>query len=390
MRLFITALLSLMALGAHAEAVLSTSSPAVTAGSPFDLVLTLTNGDESPLMMELPRLLHVRLETPAAVTTLEFEPDRTGPLTIAPRGFQKVRLRGALPVGVQGQVTLTSTGIEANPVVVEVRAAPVAPVATVPAAGSKWAEQKESRLVDKPPPLAVSTYEPVFFIVGGDGGLNAKFQISFRYQLFDGDGPLASRLSWLDDFYLSFSTMSLWDLGELSKPFTDSSYRPRVFYANYDLARAMDGRLRLGVETGFGHESNGKEGEDSRSYNMFYARPTLSFGDPDGLRAYVAPLIHNYIAANENPDIADYRGYIDWMIGVGSRGGLDFWATLRSGTRSDYGSAELNLSYPLSKLSRGDLQGWLMLQYFGGYGESLLHYREKLDSQWRLGIAIAL
>ena len=48
------------------------------------------------------------------------------------------------------------------------------------------------------------------------------------------------------------------------------------------------------------------------------------------------------------------------------------------------------LSYPLSKLSGGDLTGWLMLQYFGGYGESLLDYNRKLDSQLRLGIAIAL
>jgi outer membrane phospholipase A len=30
----------------------------------------------------------------------------------------------------------------------------------------------------------------------------------------------------------------------------------------------MDGRLRLGVESGFGHESNGKEGDESRSFNM--------------------------------------------------------------------------------------------------------------------------
>jgi outer membrane phospholipase A len=245
-------------------------------------------------------------------------------------------------------------------------------------------------LVDKPPPLAVSVYEPVYFLIGGDGGLNAKFQISLRYQLFDGRGALARRLPWIDDLYLSYSQTSLWDLGDLSKPFKDSSYRPRLFYSDTDLTRFFDGQLRVGVETGFGHESNGKEGDDSRSFNMFYVRPILTFGDPAGLRFYAAPLIHNYIAADENPDLKDYRGYVDWVLGFGAKGGLDFWTTIRKGERSNYGSVELNVSYPLSKLSGGDLTGWLTLQYFNGYGESLLDYNRKIDSQLRLGIAVAL
>jgi phospholipase A1 len=392
MRALFSALLLLAASFSRADIVLSTSSPRVPAGGSLELVMTITNDEPQPMTLELPENIHVRLETAAAVSTLEFVPDRIGLITVAPREFARVRLQGIVPTGVQGPISLAPTGLSANTLVIQVEGettllASPAPVAT-PA--TQKTAQVESRLVDKPPPLAVSVYEPVFFIVGGDGGLNAKFQISFRYQLFDDSGSWARRMPWIDDLYLSFSTTSLWDLGESSKPFTDSSYRPRLFYSNYDLARAMDGQLRLGVETGFGHESNGKDGTDSRSYNMFYARPTLTFGDPEGLRAYFAPLIHNYISEDENPDIKDYRGYVDWMFGIGSRGGLDFWATLRSGTRSDYGSAELNLSYPLSKLSGGDLQGWLLLQYFGGYGESLLNYRDKLDAQFRLGIAIAL
>ena len=77
------------------------------------------------------------------------------------------------------------------------------------------------------------------------------------------------------------------------------------------------------------------------------------------------------------------------MLGIGSKGGLDFAATLRKGNRSTYGSAELDLRYPLGKLSNGALTGWLMLQYFGGYGESLLDYDVKLKSQLRLGIVVA-
>lgn len=365
---------------AFADITLSSASPRHAAGGALDLKLTITNEGSTPLTVDLPTPLHLRFDTGTAVSILDVTPDRVGEISIAPDGFAIVRLRGTLPSEVAGVATVTTTGLQTNAIALQLDSAP----APAPRADDA------ATLVDKPPPLAVSVYEPVYFLVGGDGGLNAKFQISFRYQLFDGQGALARRLPWIDDLYLSFSQTSLWDLGDLSKPFRDSSYRPRLFYANYDLARMLDGRLRLGVEAGAGHESNGKDGDDSRSYNMFYARPTLTFGDPEGFNVYIAPLIHNYVADDENPDLADYRGNIDWWIGAGSKGGLNFWTVLRKGRKSTYGSAEMNLSFPLSKLSGGDLTGWLMLQYFGGYGESLLDYSKKLDSQFRLGIAVAL
>ena len=379
---------TVMAFQAHADMVLTTDQTHVSAGAGVQLLLTITNETTEPMEVELPSEIHVRLETPGTVSTLEFIPETIGTITVDPREFSRIRLSGVLPKAIEGPVTLRTTGFSANAVVVQVDSA--ATPAIEPSEDTRQASQSGSLLVDKPPPLAVSVYDPVYFLIGGDGGLNAKFQISFRYRLFDDKGSWARKLPWIDDLYLSFSQTSLWDLNELSKPFRDSSYRPRLFYANPDLARASDGQVRFGIETGLGHESNGKDGDASRSYNMVYVRPTLTVGDPDGLRFFVAPLIHNYMGEDDNPDIADYRGYVDLLFGVGSKGGLDFWATLRKGTRRNYGSAELNLSYPLSKLSGGDLTGWLTLQYFGGYGESLLNYRDKLDSQLRLGIAVAL
>jgi phospholipase A1/A2 len=378
---------ALASVGVRAEIIISMPRSEVVAGKALSLDLTILNPQAEALVVEVPSPVHVRLETAEAVTTLEFVPERSGIVQVPPREFVKMSMKSLVPVQAQGVAKLSATGLQANSLTVQIAAGATTSVAQTEGAP---AEQEQTALVDKPPPLAVSVYEPVYVLMGGDGGWNAKFQISFRYRLFDDRGPLAQRLPWIDDLYLSFSQTSLWDLNDLSKPFRDSSYRPRLFYANYDLARFLDGQLRFGVESGAGHESNGKDGADSRSFNMFYARPTFTVGDPDGLRFYAAPLIHNYIADEENPDLKDYRGYIDWLIGFGSKGGLDFWATLRKGTRSDFGSVELNASYPLSKLSGGDLTGWLMLQYFGGYGESLLDYRTKLDAQLRLGISIAL
>jgi outer membrane phospholipase A len=393
----LVALAVLVGCGARADIILSTPNAQVVSGMPLELDLTLANSDPQPLVVDLPEKLHVRFETPTGISVIEMTPERSGHIEVAPGAFTRVKLRGELPANVEGVATLVPTGLASNSVALQIL--PPAPnTGTLAGGGAAQAPQSPkppkqtytTALVDKPPPLAVSVYEPVYFIIGGDGGLNAKFQISLRYQLFDNQGRLARRVPWIDDLFFSYSQTSLWDLSELSKPFKDSSYRPRLFYANYDLARFFDGQMRLGVETGLGHESNGKEGADSRSYNMVYVRPALTFGDPAGLRFYAAPLIHNYIAADENPDIADYRGYVDWMFGFGAKGGLDFWTTLRKGTRSTFGSMEVNVSYPLSKLSGGDLTGWLLLQYFNGYGESLLDYNRKLDAQLRLGIAVAL
>lgn len=384
----ITALfVSWLTTAVHAETVLSAGAARITAGAPFELTLTITNDDAAPVHVDIPQVMRARIETPAEIGIVEFAPDRSGDLTIGARQFEKIRLRGSSQKNLQGVVTLTLTELAANPIALQIDA-PAADQQS--AAIPDEAKDEPGPLVGKPPPLAVSVYEPLYFIVGGDGGLNAKFQISFRYRFFDERGRLAQRIHWIDDLYLSYSQTSLWDLHQLSKPFTDSSYRPRFFYANYDLTRLLNGRIRIGIESGFGHESNGKDGEESRSFNMLYARPTVTVGDPDGLRFYAAPLIHNYRADGDNPDLKDYRGYVDWVLGFGSKGGLDFWTTLRKGTRGNYGSAELNASYPLAKLSGGGLTGWLMLQYFGGYGESLLNYQYKLDSQLRLGIAIAL
>jgi phospholipase A1 len=379
---------------ARADIALTTSQPRVTAGESIELDLIVTNDGAEPLPVSISTPLHVRIETEKAVSILSFEPEHSGEMLVDANGFLKIPLKGQIPVEAEGVAELTSTGLTTNALLIQI--APAAPAEAEPPQ-TAVAQNEEasgsiprSSLIDKPPPLAVSVYEPVYFLLGGDGGLNSKFQISLRYRLFDGRGRLAERLRWIDDIYLSYSQTSLWDLNDLSKPFRDSSYRPRLFFSDYDLHRFFDGRLRLGIEAGAGHESNGKEGDESRSYNMLYLRPVLTLGDPDGLRAYAAPLIHNYISDDENPDLSHYRGYVDWLFGIGSKGGLDFSATLRKGTRSDFGSIELNASYPLSKLSGGDLTGWLMLQYFGGYGESLLDYNRKLDSQLRLGIAIAL
>ena len=248
-RLLPTALALLFSCAAHAEFILSAPDSAARAGAPLRVDLTILNDSDAPLRIELPTPLQARLQTARSVATFDLQPDRSGAIEIAPRQFLRVALKGDVPNDAVDAATLTLNGMETNRLALQ-----VAPRDT--ASSAAWnappapPHPAGTALIDKPPPLAVSVYEPVYFVVGGDGGLNAKFQISLRFRLFDDHGRLARRLPWIDDLYLSFSQTALWDLGELSKPFKDASYRPRLFYANYDLARYLDGNLRFGVEVG--------------------------------------------------------------------------------------------------------------------------------------------
>jgi outer membrane phospholipase A len=238
--------------------------------------------------------------------------------------------------------------------------------------------------------LGVSSYDPIYFILGGDGGLNSKFQISFKYQMFREDGWFARCLRIPSHIFLSYSQTSLWDLSERSEPFKDSSYRPRVFYLQE--FRAEDSHWRFDLEGGLAHESNGKAEADSRSLNMAYLRPSLSYYVDARNRFYLTPTFVSYIDNSENERVADYRGYVDWLIGYGSgnTGIQDWnvWAILRRGTHGHNGSVELNVAVPFRAITANQMNGWFLIQYFNGHGESLIDYDRKLESQVRAGFAI--
>jgi outer membrane phospholipase A len=253
----------------------------------------------------------------------------------------------------------------------------------------------------------VKTYDPIYFVVGHDStdGFNAKFQMSVDLEIFCKDGRVAKNpsLKQLRRVHFSFSQTSIWDLSELSSPFRDSSYRPRLFYRLGGDGAELTGSLRE-LDMGIAHESNGKSLDDSRSVDMVFVRPTFSFALDESRERQinVQPMVYAYTGTSDNNgDIADYRGYVDLHVEYfwGPRGSdgartLDpfaFWVHLRKGARSNFGSIEASLAIPYRKLPVvSDFKGWLMLQYFNGYGENLLEYNQKLDSQLRLGFCIII
>ncbi|MBM3836842.1 MAG: hypothetical protein FJ398_02565 [Verrucomicrobia bacterium] len=142
------------------------------------------------------------------------------------------------------------------------------------------------------------------------------------------------------------------------------------------------------MQGGLRHESNGKGGVDSRALNIAYVRPKITFGKDEGLQLTLQPRAWIYAGdLDDNPDLADYRGYADLRAIVGWKRGLQLSALGRIGHDGDNESVQFDLTYPMMKLMSGSFSLYLHAQYFTGYGESLLRYNER-ESMFRIGFSL--
>jgi outer membrane phospholipase A len=234
----------------------------------------------------------------------------------------------------------------------------------------------------------LSGYEPFYFIAGSDSP-NAKFQVSFKYRLLNRHGALAQKVPLLSELHLAYTQTSLWDWNEESAPFLDSSYKPEILYTwRKVIGSDPTNWFRLDLQPGLQHESNGKAGEDSRSLNIAYIRPTLTLGRDGGFQLILQPRAWLYCGdLTDNPDLADYRGYADLRTILGWQRGLQLSALGRLGDSADHGSLQLDLTYPMMSFLSGSFSIYLHAQYFTGFGESLLLYDER-SSAFRIGFSL--
>lgn len=293
-----------------------------------------------------------------------------------PGARQAWRLRAALPAFLLLAGLTAAAGEEAPP----------APAAEREAAAAPSPDTEEERFQRFATKLAA--HEPLYFSVGWHEVVNAKFQISFRYRFLDPEGGVARALPLLRHLHLGYTQTSLWDLESDSAPFFDTSYRPGLFILR-DRVHAFSADARLGLRYGVEHESNGMGGADSRSLNVAFLTPVLTFDGVAGGRLRVAPKLYAYVGdLSDNPDIADYRGWVDLHVDWMRADGIGIAAMLRKGEEAGYGSVQVDLSYPLDRVLGGNLEAYVHLQYFNGWGETLRTYDQKLPSQLRLGIMV--
>jgi phospholipase A1 len=225
----------------------------------------------------------------------------------------------------------------------------------------------------------IGAHEPIYFIYGPDDPA-AKFQFSFKYKLLQFTDPASPGRARTLQF--GFTQRSLWDIDGVSSPFYDTSYMPELIYESLAPESAVRDRrfAWLGFQAAYKHESNGRDGPLSRSLNTVYARSVFIFGRIDRWHVLAIPEVFTYVTSEANTaDIEDYRGYGKLHLVVGRPDGPSLMATAWAGKDLDHSSIQLDLTVPVrTKLL--NFETYLLLQYFNGYGESLLSYKEQSET----------
>lgn len=238
---------------------------------------------------------------------------------------------------------------------------------------------------------ALSLNEPIYLVFGGSGDIKGRFQYSFKYRVFDEESDVVHAAPWLKGFHFAYTQTSLWNISADSLPFEDSSYRPSFFwdFEVRDLSSAIpenDYWPDL-IRTGYEHESNGRDDPESRSIDTFIFWPFWS-SEQHTRSLTIAPKFYGYFSKGEfNEDIADYRGYMDLLIRYGSE---DDWLVSTTIRRAgeNRNMVQLDVSFPVRKNIFYRSGGYIYVQLFHGYGESLITYNEKQSLQFRIGFAI--
>ncbi|HEY9192826.1 MAG TPA: phospholipase A [Methyloversatilis sp.] len=364
-----------VALPAQADVLLATRQTLVEPGLPLTLIAVATHGEV------LPDELPARIVIGARAVKLTLH--ASGPASSAQRGYDV-----AFPPELEGTGRLELMQEASSVLLVQLkpglRAAP--PVDNLARIQGREEETGVVNLSRRKP--ALSEHEPMYFVAGTRGGKDtARFQLSFKYRIFDPDGwmsdlPFGQALTGL---HFGYTQTSLWDLSGHSKPFRDTTYKPSFFY-QLGPYRMIGSRHTLSAQAGYEHQSNGRDGTESRSIDTVFVRPGWRWEIDENTHVSASVKLFDYLDKDRNNrDIAEYRGHALVNLRFGNDDG---WLLQAEGYPGQFGSLQLDLSYRLKRLLLADAGGFLHFQYFNGYGESLIDYNRSGPSQFRVGFSI--
>lgn len=243
---------------------------------------------------------------------------------------------------------------------------------------------------EAPPPLFTS-HDPSYFLVGHrDKTTTARFQFSFKYMLFDRNSVPTRWFPPLSGMHFAYTQSAIWDLSSESKPFHDTNYRPALIWDWFGDEKIGEAQPVWSAQAGFEHESNGRRELESRSINTIYIEPhwQTAVGD-EGHFIKLGARVMSYLERDDNPDIADFRGHAKFMLSAGKPDGAQYRLAWRQGNKAERYSVQLDASYPLRRQYFANTGGFLYVQIFTGYGETMLDYNMRGPTQYRIGFAVS-
>ena len=202
-----------------------------------------------------------------------------------------------------------------------------------------------------------------------------KFQISVKF-------PIAVDLfERIGDVSFAYTNRSFWQMyNDNSRPFRETNHEPEVFLTLKNDWELLGFRNTF-VNIGISHQSNGRGATLSRSWNRFYTSFIL---EKNNLILAFKPWyrIPENKLKDDNPDIEDFMGNFE-LAAVYKRRKNTFSAMLRNTLESEHsrGAVQVDWIFRLNRHTNG------YLQYFNGYGESLVDYNYDQQS---IGFGIAL
>jgi phospholipase A1 len=212
--------------------------------------------------------------------------------------------------------------------------------------------------------------------------VEVKFQFSFKF-------PVWRNIIGDADLWAAYTNLSFWQAynESHSSPFRDTNHEPEIFLSKGNDLEIF-GFTNTVNRIGAVHQSNGQGGAESRSWNRVYLQMIF---ERDNLTLAFKPWYRIPEAEKDSPDdpTGDDNPDIDAYLGYGEIRALYKWEehtfslmfrnNLRSG--DNRGAVELGWTFPITDCING------YLQYFNGYGESLIDYNSSVN---RIGLGFTV
>ena len=223
-------------------------------------------------------------------------------------------------------------------------------------------------------------YKDNYFTVGTTVGKkpdkhnsDVKFQLSIAQRLTKTTLPLNSYL------FIAFSIKAMWNVFENSLPMRDLNFNPGLGWSFPFFSKGRyAGKFTFMIE----HESNGRDGEESRSWNK------ISFAGSTLVNEWL--MVHSkfwipIVDGENNRDILKYSGIYQGGLAVTTPNQRFGWAlTLvkRKGWNLNFNTI-LEFNWRIFPKDNE----YFFVQYYNGFGECMLDYN-KFHSRIRVGMVI--